>query len=420
MDLKEKKILILGANHETIPLIMTALNMNIEVHVTDYNSNAPAKKFANYAHNIDCMDIEGLLHLCYKNNFNGIMVGVADSLINVYSKICSILNLNSYCNEQQSRLLSNKLFFNELCSKHKILSIPNYNKKNLQNFNYCFPLLVKPVDSNSGMGISICKNSEELSAAIKEAILNSKTNKYLVEKYMNCDDMFVYYTFYNGEPILSATADRYTVKQGRNSKVCTLAVYPSKYTTNYIKNVDNKLKILFHNIELLNGVFLVSAFVENDEFYLYDPGLRLQGEAPDIHIQKKNNFNQREFLIKNSLNETFDYDVKKIGNFNFNNTISATLWILLKKGVIKKVEGISLIKKFKSVIKIAQRFSEGEKITENMIGTERQVFCRIYININNNNLNELYDEIKKIKQIIKITNESGDNLIVDDCLSFLK
>jgi len=56
-----KKLLILGANPETIPLIETAKSMSLYTIVTDPNPDAPAKKVADMSININGMDIQALV-----------------------------------------------------------------------------------------------------------------------------------------------------------------------------------------------------------------------------------------------------------------------------------------------------------------------------------------------------------------------
>ena len=421
MDIKDNNLLILGANHETISLVNTAKELGATVHVTDYNPDAPAKKYCDYPHNIDCMDLNSLLNLCRIEKIDGVLVGVADSLVRIYYELCTRMNFICYSNKIQSELFTNKGIFNKLCEKFKISHIPEFNFDKLKSFNFEHPLFVKPVDGNSGKGMSICYNNAELSEGIFLAKKESKSNSFLIEKYMDCDDLLIYFTFYKGIPYLSAIADRYTVKQkNKGSRVCTLAVYPSRFRKKYTSNLDKKLKELFKYLKIENGVFLISAFFENDNFYLYDPGFRLQGEAPDVHIENINGFNQREFLVKNALSLKYDFNVNKIKDYHFSNTQAATIWILLNPGTIHKIQGLKQIKQRKSTISILQRFIEGDQITEDMIGTERQVFCRIYVNMKTNNINDLYKEIKEIKEKIKVKDMEKGSLIIDDLLPFLK
>jgi hypothetical protein len=81
-----KKLLILGANPETIPLIETAKSMGIYTIVTDPDPFAPAKKFADKGININGMDIDSLVEFGKQENIDGVLVGVADRLIQPYQK----------------------------------------------------------------------------------------------------------------------------------------------------------------------------------------------------------------------------------------------------------------------------------------------------------------------------------------------
>jgi phosphoribosylaminoimidazole carboxylase (NCAIR synthetase) len=91
-----KKLLILGANPETIPLIETAKAMSIFTIVTDPDPDAPAKKFADRAININGMDVDSLVNYCKAEGVDGVLVGVADRLIEPYQKVCQLLNLPCY------------------------------------------------------------------------------------------------------------------------------------------------------------------------------------------------------------------------------------------------------------------------------------------------------------------------------------
>ena len=52
-DIKGKKLLILGANPETANLVRVAQEMGVTTIVTDYDSNAPAKKVADISYDIN-------------------------------------------------------------------------------------------------------------------------------------------------------------------------------------------------------------------------------------------------------------------------------------------------------------------------------------------------------------------------------
>lgn len=408
--MEQKKILILGANHETIPLVLTLNKLGIYTIVTDYNPDAPSKKYACKCYDIDCMDLDALVRLCKEEKVNGIMLGVADSLVKVYQLLCEKLNYFSYSSKLQSEVLSNKILFNEYCAKFNIPVIPNY-KVELERFedtanSVQYPVFVKPVDGNSGKGASICKNKIQLKDAIIRAKSNAPSGKYLIEKYMQCDDLLLYYTFMNGEYWLSAIADRYTIKQKDNgSKVCVGAIYPSKYKDKYFEDLHEKLKKLFQHLKIRNGVFLISAFYENEKFHLYDPGFRLQGEAPDIHINHVAGYDQKEALLNLALNGNMGKEVLK--NDYFSENIHATIWVLLKPGKIKSIMGLKELEANSYVFYISQRFFEGDEVDEKVIGTEGQVFARIYCSFGKvRNINKIIEDIENSIDVIDVNGNS--------------
>lgn len=400
-----KKLLVLGANTETIPLIETAKSLGVFVYVTDFNPAAPAKKHANRSLDIDGLDIPALVNLCITEKIDGVMVGVADRLIQSYYALCTALNLPCYASKEQCQYFTNKSNFNELCKKFDINTIPNFNKEYLNSKSrksIVYPVFVKPTDANSGKGISICYNEIELEDGIKKAKRSSKTNGYLIERLMNCDNMFISYTFINGKILVSATSDTYTTSdQGSLSRVCVGNFYPSKFTNLYFEQLHDKMLLMFRNINIKNGVFSISAFVEEGQIFLYDPGFRLQGEAPDILINEICGYDQKELLVHFSLTNIMGCTQFKLADNMFKGKVYAeTIWILLKIGRISKIQGLEILNLSNCVVKYLKRFNIGDIVSKEMIGTESQVFARIYLV--SNNLNILRDKTTLIKYSLKI------------------
>ena len=70
-------------------------------------------------------------------------------------------------------------------------------------------MIVKPVDSSGGIGISICENENELFKAYSRAVSLSKTNQAIVEEFIEGDEFQAGYTIKDGEISLSFMSDRY-------------------------------------------------------------------------------------------------------------------------------------------------------------------------------------------------------------------
>ena len=406
------KILILGANVETIPLVLTARRLGYLVYVTDDNTNAPAKKFADFACDIDGTDIRALANFVALNAIKGVLVGVADRLVVPYAELCEQLNLPCYSTPTQARLLSNKAAFNEICLSNGLDIIPRFESDSLKgqdrNQQIFFPLFVKPVDGNSGKGMSLCRSDSELKIAISKARAVSATGQFLIEKYMTCDDIFINITVAQGRFVTSAIADRYTTDAGMNgSRVCLAAIYPSRYTSLYRATVEPKLKKMLEAMRLQDGVFMVSGFVEGGRIHFYDPGFRLQGEAPDQHIENQTGFDQKEMLVRFAMADR-DWDPISLPEWPDNRDINATLWILCEPGEISRIRGMQDVRDLPAVFKVLTRMSEGDTITESMKGTEGQVFSRIYLSCSS--VSDLTATIARIDELISVTDVHGASL----------
>ena len=410
-----KKLLILGANPETIPLIETAKSIGIYTIVTDPDPNAPAKKYADQGININGMDVDELINFGKQENIDGVLVGVADRLIEPYQKVAEGLKLPCYGNEFQCEVLTNKGKFNNLCKKYGISNIPSIplykeNIPSVSSYDLQYPIFIKPIDRNSGKGMSVVYDEQKLNEGIEKAFTNTSSDYILLEKYMLCNDVLISYTIINGEPILSAMADRYTSKeQGETSLVCLGAIYPSNLLDIYMVKEHPKMIKMLKDIGLKNAILTISAFIENENFYYYDPGFRLQGEAPNLHMEKINGFDQKKFLLDIALNNETDNNIGTKAHFN--NQHSSTIWFLLKKGIISKIEGFDQIEKDSSVFYISRRLFEGDVIDDKMIGTEGQVMARIYICCKTNQ--ELKNKIVELQNIIKVFDTNNNNQLLN-------
>jgi biotin carboxylase len=417
MQINNKKLLILGGNPETGVLVEIANSLGIYTIVVDPNPNSPAKKLANECYEFDGFNIGQIVELAKKIKINGVLVGVADILVAPYQAICEKLQLPCYATQEIVKAFCSKDGFKAVCEKYNVQDIPGYYINEISNLdnlpNLDFPLMVKPVDNGGGVGMRICNDKNDLQNSITNGIQFSKKGGVLVEQYMNCDDIFAYYTFKDGKGYLSAIADRITTKkQGNLSPVCIGAIYPSKYTNQFISKINPLMVAFFEKLGIKNGVLNLQFFVKNNQYYAYDPGFRLQGEAPHIHILEINKFDHRKMLLNFALTGSLGVDdFNEKNDYLFKNGYASTIWVLLKSGTIGVVKGLDIIKSDDSVSFVMERFKEQDTIEPNMVGTEKQVFARIYLQCIE--FEVLKEKISKFQQILEINDINGENMIID-------
>jgi biotin carboxylase len=412
----KKKIIILGGNPETGAIVQVANSMGLFPIVLDPYPNSPSKRYAAKAYDIDVTDVEAVDEVIRHEGVSGVLVGVADPLVPYYQKICARNDFYCYASQSSIRALTSKSNFAETCNRYDISVTPSYQVDHQSEFeisSLVYPVVVKPVDAGAGVGISVCHNPLEFESGVNKALAASIRKQVLIEKFMECDDMFAYYTFVDGVAYLSALADRHkTAKQGRLSSVCIAAEYPSRYSDRFLQEVHPKLVKMFQALGIANGVLLIQFFVDASDFYAYDPGFRLQGEAPHLYLKHLNGFDHREMLLQFALTgRMFDSDFQTVNDFRFKNQQATTIWVLLKTGDVKFISGIEQIRSHRNVIQVLQRFEVGDSVTSDMVGTERQVFARIYTVASTPA--ESSDLLNFISRTLLIEDESGENMILD-------
>lgn len=415
-EFKGKKLLILGGNPETVPLVEIANQMGILTILSSARKTDPAKKAAWKAYDVDGMDVPGLVALAREEKVDGVLVGVADILVPAYCKVCEALELPCYATQSIVDVFAFKDVFKATCERYGVHGIPEFyldaemKREDLDKIVY--PVMVKPVDNGGGVGMTVAYNEVELKRGVEIALENSKKKRFIVEKYMQCDDMGMYYTFKDGYCSASCIYDRYTTdEQPGLSRVCLGGTYPSKYLDEYFERMHPNVLRLFKEIGIKNGVLMLSAFYENGEFYVYDTGFRLQGEAPHLLMKAIHGFDQREMLIRYALTGSEgDVSLEKEDDAHLRGKWAATLWFLLKKGKIAEIVGLDETDNDERVVANIQRLHVGDTVQPEWIGNEKQVLTRLYLVCNSKA--ELANTLRYYMNTVKVLDEDGSSLIL--------
>lgn len=403
-----QKVLIMGANPETVSLILKAKEMGIYTIVTDNNPNAFAKAYADKAYNIDATDVESLVELAKKEKVDGVLVGVAESLLPAYCKVCEQLKMPCYSTIEKFNIMVNKDFFKEKCREYNVPTIEEYSIEKMDEIKY--PVIVKPVDSCSSKGITVCHNIEELKEGIKYAISYSDSGKYIIEKYMMGDEVISYYVIQDGNPIFVAMCDRYTYKG--NSKLVQLPtcyIYPSRHIESYIKNTDKVVKDMIKNLGLYKGSIFFQAFVDNDGVVrIYEPGYRLNGAQEHIIVSKVSGIDAKELYINLALTgKVSDKDLYELSN-PLPDKISCKLSPLVKTGIIAKLNGLDQIKRLEDVVSVNPSYNEGDEVTGE--GTLKQIVCRFFIV--SDTKEKLINTINNIYDLLEVKDNLGRDMLI--------
>ena len=417
LSLLGKKLLVLG-DSSTSDIIKIAKGMGVYTIVTGIHPDAPTRKMADESFVIPSDDHESLSLLIKEKGIDGVMTGASEFQIQNMIQLCEKVGLPVYVNEKQWNICQNKASFKELCREFGVPVVPEYHmtqemtSHDLANVRY--PVVVKPVDACSSKGLSICKNEEELKIAVPYAISASETGRFIVEKCITSDYGFgCRYIANNGEIKLSALCDRYTVDEfdGR-AHISSAAVFPSKLTDKYIRDINSNVIAMFKSIGLANGTFFMQALVDSDDnqIYFHEMGLRLSGGLIYSMLEASCGYNDVKMMIRYALGGPMvtENEMKLIDPFMHGHFVGS-LTVPLKEGTIGSIKGVEEVRSNPHVMNIAQYYHEGDVIADSIIGTLMQHFCRI--KMMTDSFEEYVDMINYVQDTINIQDVEGNSMI---------
>lgn len=412
------KLLILGAYNTEIEIVNAAKKQGYYTIVTDnhldYNL-APAKKIADEAWNISFTDLDALVSKCQEVQVDGIMAGFSELRVLYATKLAEKLYKPFYANGSNIDTIISKDEFKNACEKSGLEVAKRYK---IDDANINFPVIIKPVDNGGGRGITVCYNIDELKKAYDNAMNFSFKKEAIIEEYLTGDEVMIYYTVHNNHVTLSAMCDRFMHKFSKNTPQLPIGyLFPSQHLDFFIRNFDGKYKQLINDLHIKNGLIAFQSFVTNDKVVPFDPTYRLDGTMAYHIVEKINNINVLDMLVKQSITGSMgdDKEILKKENPHFNK-IAFELPLHLKTGIIREIKGIDGIRKLDNVIFIYENHEVGNKIENAYDFTN--IVCRIQMIAETKS--ELKTTIKEIYKLIHVFDQNGEEMVINDVDLVLK
>ena len=417
MNLTGKKLLFIGAQEMMCSAVLKAKELGAYTIVADYNENFPAKRLADEKLLVSTADTDTLLKYCKENKVDGVFSGYSE--VNQYFTLdlCERGGYPYYGTRHQVETLANKENFKRCCRETGVPGVPEYHlteellPEDMEKLEY--PIIVKPVDSYSGKGITICTDESMVADAVKSAISQSKAKRFLVEKYMDdehYDVITAYYSIQDGKVALSAMVDRYMYYFGAR-RLNTALLYPSQYLDRYIAEVDEKVKNMLKKLEVKNGTLFIEGCVNAEGFWFWETGFRLCGAQQSILPAHINNVDIQEMLICHALTgKMADEDKMHLEDPYFRGKTACNGVIFINKGKIAEINGIDEIRAMPEIVNFSPLQQVGDEVTKEDVGTLNQSFARVHIICDSKE--HLFDVVEKLYKTLKVVDDCGNDMVI--------
>ena len=406
-----KRLLVLGGTGQQLKLVEAARELGVYVIVADWLETSVAKQAADAAYVLDIKDVDGICELCREQGVDGVVCGWIDPAQRPYQQVCERLGLPCYGTAEQFRLMTDKTAFKSMCRENGVGVIPSFSEEDALAGNIEFPVFVKPVDSRGSRGQAVCRNRDELLAAIDAAKSESSNGDVIVERYMGgCQEFQVTYFFADGQAHLVRTADSYTGSEGSGlEKVVLGAVSPSRYTRMYLDCADKAVVRMFKSMGFTDGPIFMQGFVDGDAFRFFDPGLRFPGVDYERVYKKVLGVDLAEVMVRFALTGEVPEPAIPDDGVWLDGHAAAVIFPTIKSGIVGDSSSLHAIKELPGVEACIPRVAEGDKV-----GWTCDVNQRLAeIDVVAGGYRKLADMIDAVQGVLDVQDTAGNSMLFE-------
>jgi biotin carboxylase len=335
-------VLLVDTNFSSTPIYKYLVASGYNVFVVGGNDKDALAKYVDQYLNCDYSNINKMLEIIKNNNIDYLVPGCNDrsylvcSEINKYIKFPGIEELNI------SSIINNKKKFRDFAKNNK-LSIPKvYSTKSslLQ-----LPVIVKPVDSYSGRGVTVIneKNKNEISIAIQTAQSESLLRNYLIEDYID-GRLYSHSAFIeDGQIITDVIVEEFG---SVNQFVVDTSYVSYNFPEKILTRIRYEIETISNKLNLKNGLIHTQFILNGDQFWLIEITRRCPGDLYSQLIElstglnyvenytlpflgnklKVINSHQQNIIIRHTITQNNDFT---LGSIIFKDNIKLTNFIPL-------------------------------------------------------------------------------------------
>ena len=320
-----KKVLLVGSSFSALPILFLLKEKGFHVSVCGILKNDPCHYYSDESYFLDYSIKENLLKLASDIKFDFIVPTCNDYSYLSSSWVANQLGFPGFDSNEITNVIHNKLLFREETKSINLPSPQLFNESSIFedffNSHGSFELLIKPVDSFSGKGVSKIDNQKDLENAIREAKYHSRTGSTLIEEFVN-GSLHSHSAFITSNQIsLDFFVDEY----------CTVYPYqvncsnhPSKLNEIIKNKVRDSINKLIQKFNLTDGLLHTQFIVKNENVWIIECMRRCPGDLFGYLIEKSTGVNYTNLYVASFINEnSSNFKSNESNQFYGRHTISS-------------------------------------------------------------------------------------------------
>ncbi len=196
----KKRIALLGASEYHIKLYEKAKALDLEVHCIAWAKDACCRKCADYYADISVTDQKKVLDYCHTHHIDAILSNALEITTPTIAHVCHAMHLPGV-SLHTAQICDNKQTTRRFIQTHQLCTQPHYICLRATDPipSVDMPVIVKPIDSCGGRGITIVRQHSDIAHAIQHARLSSPSQTIIIEEYIEAQQIEVDTLSYHGQ-----------------------------------------------------------------------------------------------------------------------------------------------------------------------------------------------------------------------------
>lgn len=291
------KVLLVDTNFSSQPIYNALQEYGHEVHVVGGNPSDCLARVAKKYWPINYAEVNLLKQLIESERYDFIVPGCTDRSYSSCAEVGSGL-FPGLENSSIDQELNNKANFRAFANKLKI-SVPLKQEEKWEELRW--PLIVKPVDSFSGKGITVLRypDREKFLRATEIAKNASASGYYLIEDFvegvLHSHSAFLY----DGKIVRDFVVEEQCSVNPFVVDTSRLLQYPNPKILNGLRN---SVESIARELDLKNGLFHVQFIQNKDNFWLIEVTRRCPGDLYSQLIEMSTGYNYVDAYVRSFLN----------------------------------------------------------------------------------------------------------------------
>ncbi|WP_347888807.1 ATP-grasp domain-containing protein [Nitrosomonas europaea] len=307
-----KRALLVGSSFSAAPIFFLLKKRGLHVSVCGRLETDPCHQYADASFYIDYSDREALLRLVESEKFDFVIPTCNDYSYMSCAWFAERLGYPGFDNYNVALIIHTKNEFRRITQQYNVPAPRASCQKTNQPINVSgmkYPLLVKPIDSFSGRGVTKVLDTSELENAIDAARQASRSGEIVLEEFvdgaLHSHSAFIH----NREIVVDFFVDEF----------CTVYPYqvncsnhPSQLTIAIQSAVRTTIARLVKQLDLQDGLLHTQFIANSEQYWVIECMRRCPGDLYGNLIERSTGVSYMDFFVRPFLSEIISPDVRLI------------------------------------------------------------------------------------------------------------